>query len=249
MLTLPLVESMGVEKNNIDFTHTIFAEYGTTTSCPYCPPASNDLFSIYQSGEYPFYFVSLVADENRVAGTRLYYLKAVGVPVVYFDGGEIDKVGEPSESIYGSIIQDMGTRLVKAELDMDVSVIWMGDAKIKINVMIKNNGSKIYIGILRSCVTEIISRWLDYDGDPYHFALLDYAQLRPIILLPGKTKSFSTEWDGKKSVEGQTFEDITEDNVMIISSVSHWLPQKRITDEYEKTFYALIVDQTAGAIP
>ena len=42
--------------------------------------------------------------------------------------------------------------------------------------------------------------------------------------------------------------DITEDNIMVITSVSHWIPHKR-TGYEDRTYYAFIVDQADGAIP
>ena len=42
------------------FTHNVFIEEGTTTWCPNCPNAAEALYSMYNSSEYPFYFVALV---------------------------------------------------------------------------------------------------------------------------------------------------------------------------------------------
>ena len=47
-----------------DFMHVVFCEEATATGCPYCPAMSEALCSIYQSGDYPFYFVAMVADVN-----------------------------------------------------------------------------------------------------------------------------------------------------------------------------------------
>ena len=230
------------------FTHAVFAEFGATTSCPYCPSASEALYSIYHSGEYLFYYVSLIADKNTIAAKRLGAYKAVAVPVVYFDGGDVNVVGDVGESAYRSTIEDMGERAVKQPLDMTTSVSWDGNAKITVSVTIKNNGNFFYLGILRSFITEIESRWNNQQGNPYHFGFLDFAFNRPILLFPGGERTFTKKWDGSKDHGGQTFEDITEDNIMVFSSVSHWIPQKR-TGYDDKTYYAFIVDQSSGAVP
>ena len=230
------------------FTHTVFAEYGTTTTCPYCPGASNALYSIYQSGDYPFYFVSLVSNANSNAGKRLWNYRAVAVPVVFFDGGDVNEVGDVGEVKYRSIIEDSGEREVKQPLDISSSVTWEGNAQITISITIKNNGNFFYLGILRSFITEIVSRWNDVDGDPYHFGFLDFALNRPILLFPGGERTFTKKWDGANPNGDQTFEDIKEDNIMVITSVSHWIPHKR-TGYGDRTYYAFIVDQADGAIP
>jgi glutaredoxin len=230
------------------FTHTVFAEYGTTTTCPHCPGTSNALYSIYQSGDYPFYYVSLISNANSNAGKRLWNFRAVAVPVVYFDGGDINEVGNVGEIKYRSIIEDSGEREVKQPLDMTSDVTWEGSAQITVSISIKNNRNFFYIGILRSFITEIESRWNDADGDPYHFGFLDFAFNRPILLLPGGERTFTKTWDGANPKGDQTFEDITEDNIMVLSSVSHWIPHKR-TGYADRTYYAFIVDQADGAIP
>ncbi len=240
------VTEINPETANNEFTHTVFAEYGTTTTCPFCPPTSESLFNISQSGEYPFYYVSLVANVNYDAGTRLTFLQARAVPVVYYDGGETNIVGAYNESVYSSMIEEMGSRPVKRNLEVNVNVAWLGSAKIKVNVEIKNNDNAFYFGILKAYVTEIESRWLDIDGFPYHYALLDFAINRPILLLPGQTKIISKVWDGNIKRNGEVFNDVSEDNIMVISTVSHWLP--KIREGYkEKTYLAFVVDQSAAA--
>jgi len=260
IMTLPAAvasNQVSLEKNEFinstgtledGFTHTVFAEYGTTTGCGHCPPASAALYSIYQSEDYPFYYVSLVADKNTAAARRLGALSAIAVPVVYFDGGEVNVVGDVGESVYRSTIQDMGAREVKQPLDMNTSVSWDGNAQLTVKVTIKNNGNFFYLGILRSYVTEIESRWRDAQSNPYHFGFIDFAFNRPILLFPGGERTFTKKWDGTKDHGGETFEDITEDNIMVLSSISHWIPQKR-TGYEDATYYAFIVDQASGAAP
>jgi len=250
-LLAPSVISISVPEKNIvitnnDFTHTVFAEYGTTTICPYCPPTSENLYNISKSGDYQFYFVSLVANENYAAGTRLTFLKARAVPVAYFDGGYTNIVGAQNETVYRQEIEQMGARNTKRNLDVNVEVTWQGNAKIKVTVDIKNNDDKFYFGILKAYVTEIESRWLNTDGLPYHYALLDFAFNRPILLFPEQTKTISKVWDGNKNRNGVVFDDITEENIMVISTVSHWLPM--VEKGYgDQTYLAFVVDQTAGA--
>ncbi len=182
-------------------------------------------------------------------GRRLWNYRAVAVPVVYFDGGNVNEVGDVGESVYRSVIENAGEREVMQPLDMTSSVVtWEGNAKITVSIKIKNNGNFFYLGILRSFVTEIVSRWIGNDGNPYHFGFLDFAFNRPVFLLPKGERTFTTTWDGANPNGDQSFEDITEDNIMVISSISHWIP--RVREGYEdRTYFAFIVDQSDGAIP
>jgi hypothetical protein len=44
-----------------------------------------------------------------------------------------------------------------------------------------------------------------------------------------------------------TFADIVDDNIMVISTVSHWQPHVVPDEQYVKKHLAFYVDQTAGA--
>ena len=95
LLTIPIatatttqIKSINATTQNTtsrDFTHDVIAEYVTTTTCPYCPTASNQLYSIYQSNDYPFHYVTMVADANTKIYARIQELGVSGVPVVFFD--------------------------------------------------------------------------------------------------------------------------------------------------------------------
>ena len=146
------------------------------------------------------------------------------------------------------ISEDAGMRTVK-HLDINTNVTWLGNAKIKVTVSVTNNDKSIYLGVLRSYITEIVSRWNDQSGDPFHFGFLDFAIKKSVFIPPGKTYITSATWDGTIDHEGQTFGDITEDNTMIISSISYWLPHPYKDDESGKTYFMLYVDQTDGATP
>jgi thiol-disulfide isomerase/thioredoxin len=123
-----------------NFTHTVLAEEGTATWCPYCPDMANKLNTVYNSGEYPFYFVALVADKNQDAADRLSNdLNIYGYPTTFFDGGKWVLVGSGvSESTYQSRIRSTGKRDVH-ELNLTLSVEWLGDGDIKIDISITNN--------------------------------------------------------------------------------------------------------------
>ncbi len=125
---------------NDSFTHTVFVEVATATSCPYCPAMAEALNGVDESGEYPFFFVSLVGDKNQVAND---YLKQVYnkkyVPTAFFDGGRNVLVGGyDDENKYISRIESYGQKDVH-ELDFTVSLEWMGDSNLQIDISITNN--------------------------------------------------------------------------------------------------------------
>jgi len=210
-----------MESSTYNFTHAVLAEYATTTSCPYCPTASNQLWSIYNSEDYDFYFVTLVGNENYKVVDRIKELEVESVPDVYFDGGYIQKTGaQQSEQIYRSAIVQSGEREVH-DFDIDVDVTWKGSSKLKISITVQNNELEEYEGHLRVYIVEPESRWNDADKNPYHFGVLAIPIDKSIALTKGnvrplgETYTFSKTWVG--SLAG--FGDITKDNIMVIAAL------------------------------
>ena len=204
-----------------DFTHSVFTEYATTTECPYCPSASSQLYSIYESGDYDFYYVSLVANENFKIYDRVKELGVYSVPDVYFDGGYLNIIGkQDDEQPYINAIQQCGNRDVP-DIDVDVNVQWKDNAILDISVTVQNNEPEEYNGYLRVYIVEIESRWNDQSGHPYHFGAL-YIPIEKSLAMPqaqikplGDSYTFTKTWIG--ALYG--FGDITIDNVMVIASV------------------------------
>jgi len=127
---------------NENFSHTVFVEEGTDTWCPYCPAMANALNNVYSSGDYPFYFVALVAlsGEHQESYHRLINeLNLQGYPSAFFDGGKRVVLGGVSnENVYKSNIASCG-RLDVHELDFTVSLEWMGNGELGIDISITNN--------------------------------------------------------------------------------------------------------------
>jgi hypothetical protein len=208
--------------SNENFTHVVFAEYGTLTTCPPCVTASDQLYSIYESGDLDFYYVSLVYDEGNLnVIERLQDLGVVGVPDVYFDGGYRRILGgQLDENPYRTAITQSGEREVP-DIDIDVDVVWLGDGKLDITVTVTNNEVEEFGGHLRTYVVEKESRWNDNGGNPYHYAVLDIPIDKSLALLSsqvkpcGDTYTFTKKWFG--SLYG--FGDITQENIIVIASV------------------------------
>jgi hypothetical protein len=212
--------------SNENFTHTVMIEYGTTTTCPYCVIASGQLYSIYNSGDLDFYYVSLVYDEgNANVRSRFTELGITSIPDVYFDGGYKRLLGaQDDEQPYRNAISQCGNREVP-DIDITVNAEWKGGGTIKITGTVTNNEAEEYKGHLRVYVVEKESRWDDNGGNPYHFAALDIpidkslsvsqsqqpGNPRPL----GETYTFQKTWFG--AIYG--FSDITQENTMVIAAV------------------------------
>lgn len=209
------------------FTHTIFAEYATTTWCGFCKYAHAALKNIYASGLYPFYYVILVRDVNTHAGDRIFdELNIYGYPTVFFDGGYRVDVGSGSvpsaEAKYIESIDSCGNRPV-SDIDLDLDVTWHGNATMNMHVLVQNNEDSDYDGHIRVYVTEIASSlgWNDTWDYPYTFTLLDYAFNEEIYINAGESWQQSTVWNGNEHTDGHgnNFGTITQDNVMVIAAV------------------------------
>lgn len=122
------------------FTHTVFVEEATATWCPYCPAMADALYSVYKSGSYPFYFVSLVGDKNTGSNDRLQDdYNIYGYPSAFFDGGvKVLVGGYEDEKYYQSRIESSGQRDVH-DLNLSISVEWQQDSGLLIDLSITNN--------------------------------------------------------------------------------------------------------------
>ena len=203
------------------------------------------------SSAYPFYYVAMVANRNSIAYNRFVYMfKARAYPTVFFDGGYLQQVGvgttvDQTVSMYRELLINASTKRTVHPLALNTTAVGKGDAKIGITVKVTNTGDSLYVGVLKSCVTEITSRWKDAQGHPYHYGLLDIAFRRLVVLPPQKSKEFTMTWNGAMKHGNLTYADIVDSNILVISSVSHWLPHKIPADgTYVKEHYAFFVDQT-----
>jgi hypothetical protein len=128
-------------KNTVteNFTHTVFVEEGTGTWCKYCPIASENLYTIYNTSDYPFYFVALIEDMAQKAEDRLEDdYNILGYPTCYFDGGYEVEFGAGDVQTFRDLIESSGARDVH-EFDLSISLVWAGSGVLDIDVTIRNN--------------------------------------------------------------------------------------------------------------
>lgn len=230
------------------YHRSVLCEEGTASWCTPCVEAGNMLYSIYESGDYPFYYVAMVADKQTDASHRLYSdYNIAGFPTLFFDGGYNVKFGSSSnENIYRDAIEDCLERTDLPDLDMSMTVLWMDDGTINITVEIQNNDNNIYQGYLRTYVTEITSRWMMKNGEPYHFAFLDYAINDNISIASKHTYSETVQWNGTQ--EG--YSDIRYDNIMVMATVFNGEIQSGYASPPSgNPFDAYYADYTVASMP
>lgn len=128
---------IGYNTVTTNFTHTVFIEEGTASWCTYCPSMGETLYDIYESGDFPFYYVEMIEDKNSEASNRLWNeYNIYGFPTAFFDGGyQVFIGGSTSENIYRPYIKTCGTRDV-SHLNLSISVDYIGNGNLYIEVYI-----------------------------------------------------------------------------------------------------------------
>jgi len=209
------------DNGETEFSHTVFIEEGTATWCENCPDASGNLYDIYHSGNYNFYYISMIEDMSSKAKSRLYdNYNIYGFPTVYIDGGyRVFVGGGDKKSAYEVAIKEAASRgapelkiITNAEYDNATN-------EIVTEIFVENNESETYNGFLRVYLTEIISRWVNpykaFDGNtkPYHFGFIDFITEKEITI---DSKTNSTFSDRKKLTDFAV-SDLVPENLMIIA--------------------------------
>ena len=125
---------IGHNTRNDDITHTVFIEEGTANWCKNCPSMADALYNISKEIEVPFYYTAMIEDLNQKANNRLRnQLNIYGFPTLYIDGGKkVMMGGNPNVSYLKSLIEESSKSDVH-DIDLELSVEWIGDGELKIN--------------------------------------------------------------------------------------------------------------------
>lgn len=224
--------------------HTVFIEDGTATGCINCPQVAKMLNDLYKSGEYNFYYVSMIDDKNSKAYDRLrqdYNIE--GYPTVYIDGGYEVIVGSgKSVSFFKQKIATAESRevpdirvIIKTEYDNNTK-------ELDTEITVKNKEDTTFDGILKVYLTEITSRWFNPNGDvPYHYGFIDY-----LI-----NEDISIDADEENLIPNtRVISDLDPENLMVIAVIFNSESVTRYSDanegEKEKPFNAHFAVSTAG---
>jgi hypothetical protein len=151
----------------------VFIELGTKIVCSECPKISVILNELYNSGDYPFYYVSLPQD-NPDALARINDYNIWGYPTVYIDGGYTTLIGSSiQKSDFEKNITSAAERIIP-RIFVRTTAHWDNRTNIiAINVKVENQEASEYQGRLRVYITELIStKW--QAGTPMHFSFLNF---------------------------------------------------------------------------
>jgi len=179
--------------DNTDHTHYVFVEDATWTDCTNCPVISQYLHEIYESGDLPFYYISVVKD-NDIANTYLTnQYNLLGYPTVYIDSGYKVILGGDNQKSYYE--QQIGSAVARSTPKISVTInadLEDNSSDIQIEIIVENKEDQDYSGRLKVYLTEIIStRWQDHTGNPYHFAFLDFITNTDIEISANSQETFS----------------------------------------------------------
>jgi hypothetical protein len=243
---------------NRDFTHTVFTEFGSTTSCSHCPYVHMALKNIYYGGWYPFYYISLALGHNTHADARADEYNLYYIPDTFFDGGYKVYCGSVNDNIqqtmdqFNTSITQCGNRVVP-DIETILTVNWLGNATMNIQVSVQNKDPAEYDGHIRVYVTEVESSmgWKDAQNHPYTFAFLDYAFNETISIDPSGTWSDAITWDGHNYDDGHShnFGNIQYGNIMVIAAVFNATGHTAYSDDpvsFLHPFTAYNVDDATG---
>jgi hypothetical protein len=262
LLGTPIAGSENTELNDspqarATFTHTVFVEDITATWCVYCPSSSAEMDALYESGNYDFYYVSMITQDengetiNDDAQQRANDYKISGYPTAMFDGGYEEVIGGQSDGTnYQNAIESCGARPVP-DLDLVLTATYVPDQKIEVNVQLTNNNVDVYSGNLRIYIVEIESRYLDYDGNKYHYGFLDYAMNTNININPDETYENDATWDSLTATDtqGNSFGIPDPDNIMVFATVfnSERNIKTRVAAPPNNVYFAYYADETVAA--
>lgn len=203
-----------------DLTHYVFIEEGTVTWCSDCPAVRDIIHSIFESGEYNFYYVSMVLDQNEIAQDRMKNdYNILGYPTLYIDGGfSVVAEHKNDESIYKEAIKRAESRdTPKVNVSVNAEYLKNSD-EIVTNVIINNFENETYAGHLRVYLTEINSRWLNKYSElpkPYHYGFIDFIINKEVTVESYDTTNFTV----KKKLKDFPFSDLDPENLMVIAAV------------------------------
>jgi hypothetical protein len=201
-------------------THTVLGEFGTATWGGFPIYAHTALKELYSEGFYDFVYVSLIFDVNPVANSYVYdYYNLIQFPILWWDGGydvDLGAIGkEEAKENYTSSIISCLNRDVR-DVDIELSVIWLGGTEMQIDYTIHNYEPDPYNGTVKVYITENESSmgWQDAGGANYTMAFLDWAFYENVSIPPGEFYSNTTTWDG----ESNGYTNVTEENIVIIAA-------------------------------
>jgi len=224
-----------------DYTHTAFVEVANTQFCGGCDFWNADVYNIYSYGDNDFEYVNMIIygpdglDDilNLDAYNWNYMYNITKYPTSIMDGDYQRLYYQPS--IFSVYLDECGKRTVK-DITVCMTVFWLGNATIKVDIEIKNNEDIAYNGYIRAAITEITSRYNTVYDSKFHFGFLDYVFDKDIFISDHSIYTDSITWNGNEHEDnhGKNFGDIIPGNIQVIIGVYN--DDNRYVDETVKAF-------------
>jgi len=233
--------------NNQDFTHIVLVEEAAATWCSNCPVVADVLHKEYNSSGKPdFYYVSMVEDKNTKAHNYMYNdYNIAGFPTVFIDGGYRVIMGTSDfEKNFNEKLSEAKNRQTP-KIILSLKTKWNESRKeLTATVNIENKETTTYSGNLKVYVTEIKSQWPNWNGDPYHFAFLDYAIDENIEIQNDKNQTITKTWDA----DNAGYSGVYQENLWIVATVFNQKSTKEYSDppQNEHQFNAYYADATTA---
>ncbi len=214
-------KNFGEMTPNQNYSHTVFVGIGTSQNCEPCDPWNQHIHEAYVSGEYDFEYVEMIEfdHEGKVLNQKAQeWAESYGIggyPTSISDGDYQRIIGNYPGKL-PDVLDECGSREV-VDITANITLSWLGNATIQVNITIQNNESIQYNGHIRAFITEIVSRYDTFGGDPYHFGFLDYAFDKDIFIDAGEEYVNSAVWNGNEHEDkhGNDFGDITKNNTQV----------------------------------
>ena len=226
----------------------VFIEEGVASWCSNCPEIGQILDEMYDPDNPSFYYVSLIYDKNSKAEARLDNdYNIYGYPTVLFDGGYdvccLDVTPEEKDvSLFEEKLLKAASRKT-TDINLSIDAKWNDSREeLESTVFVENKENEEYTGFLKVYITEKTGRWADYNGNSYHYALIDYAINEEITVEANGKETFSEKW----LVSSSGFSNIYPENLWIVAVLFNSESTEKYSDPPQNTkpFDAHYVDAT-----
>ncbi len=194
--TIYVLENSSGSDSSISYARYVFIEESTASDCTHCPTVANHLETLSASGNYPFYYVSMIQDNPTADNWLNSHYNQYGNPTVYVDGGYQVILGAKQKGAYEDAIQSALSR-DGFNISINVTAEKLNTTtQAMVTIRVQNNEGSAYTGTLRLYLTEIISTtYSDYDGNRYHNAFLEFLLNEPIEIPKKSQKNFTKSFD------------------------------------------------------
>jgi hypothetical protein len=234
-------EEIYIINNEGEYTHTVFLEIANTQFCGGCDFWNFDVYDLYSAGKYNFEYVNMIVygpdgwDDilNLDAFNWNILYNITKYPTSILDGDYKRLMYQPYS--LPSNIDECGIREV-INIEANLTLDWLGNATIIINVSIENKEDIPYNGYIRVAITEITSRYLTVNNSNFNFGFLDYAFNKEIFISERGVYTDSVKWNGNehKDNHGNNFGNIIPGNIQVVMGVYN--SQNNFADETVKAF-------------